>query len=77
MRILKIDNPNTKARFVADTVADAVRIAVSEGLGDYWRNKLEAGPLKSGFIRNDIMSPVAATKRADELAMRFGRSRER
>jgi hypothetical protein len=57
-------------RIVGDTIADAVRVAVSEGVGDFWRNKLEVGSLKSALVRNEILSPVEAARRADDLTMR-------
>lgn len=57
-------------RRVADTVADSVRIAVSEGVGDYWRNKLEDGKLKSAIVRNEIRSPHYSERRNDDLTMR-------
>lgn len=57
-------------RIVGDTIADAVRVAVSEGVGDFWRNKLEGGRLKSALVRNEILSPVEAARLADDLTMR-------
>lgn len=57
-------------RIVGDTIADAVRVAVSEGVWDFWRNRLEGGRLKSALVRNEILSPVEAARRADDLTMR-------
>lgn len=41
---------------VADTVAGAVRLAVADDLGDFWRNRIEAGSLKTAMVRNSMNS---------------------
>lgn len=55
---------------VADTVADAVRIAVENGTGDFWNNKLEDGELKRAHTRNNVLSPAEWSRRSDDLTMR-------
>ena len=41
-------------KLVATTIADAVRLAVADGVGDFWRNRIEDGSLKTGYIRNEL-----------------------
>lgn len=63
---------------VATTVADAVRLAVRENAPDYWRNRLEDGPYKTGIIHNQIYSADWQTteneSRAMEYRVRYGRA---
>lgn len=53
----------------ATTVADACRLAIADGVGDYWRNRLVDGALKDALIDNTRLAALWRDHYNDVLKM--------